>query len=60
MTRKGIVPGDIITAVDGKPVDSVGKFAARLDEYKPGDRIRLTYVRQGKPAEVSLTLQRGE
>jgi S1-C subfamily serine protease len=59
-SRKGIVAGDVITAIDGRSVDSVGKFAARLDEYKAGDRIRLTYVRQGKPAEVSLTLQRGE
>jgi S1-C subfamily serine protease len=60
MTRKGIVPGDIITAVDGKPVDSVGKFAARLDEFKAGDRIRLTLLRQGRSVEVSLTLQQGE
>jgi S1-C subfamily serine protease len=60
MTRKGIVPGDIITAVDGKPVDSVGKFAARLDEYKPGDRIRLTLLRQGRSAEATITLQPGE
>lgn len=60
MTRKGIAPGDIITAVDGKPVDSVGKFAARLDEYKAGDRIRLTLLRQGRSVEVSVTLQQGE
>jgi len=55
--REGIVPGDIITAVEGKPVDSVGKFAARLDEFRPGDRIRLTLLRQGAGAEVSVTLQ---
>jgi len=60
MTRKGIVPGDIITAVDGKPVDSVGKFAARLDEFKAGDRIRLTLLRQGRSVEVFVTLQQGE
>lgn len=59
-TRKGIVPGDIITAVDGKPVDSVGKFAARLDEFKAGDRIRLSLLRQGKSVDVALTLQPGE
>ncbi|MEZ5613660.1 MAG: trypsin-like peptidase domain-containing protein [Rhodocyclaceae bacterium] len=60
VTRTGIVPGDIITAVDGKPVDSVGKFAARLDEYKVGDRVRLTLLRQGKRTEVLVTLQPGE
>jgi S1-C subfamily serine protease len=60
MTRQGIVPGDIITAVEGKPVDSVGKLAARLDEFKAGDRIRLTLLRQGRRVEVGVTLQPGE
>ncbi len=60
VTRRTIVPGDIIVAIDGKPVESVGKFAARLDEYQAGDRIRLTLLRQGKSAEVSLTLQPGK
>ena len=60
VSRRSIVPGDIITAVEGKPVDSVGKFAARLDEFKAGDRIRLTLLRQGKRVEVSVRLQPGE
>ncbi|MBX3649179.1 MAG: trypsin-like peptidase domain-containing protein [Rhodocyclaceae bacterium] len=58
-TRGGIVAGDIITAVEGRQVDSVGKFAAQLDEFRAGDRIRLTLLRQGRNTEVQVTLQPG-
>ncbi len=36
-----IIPGDIITAIEGK-------LAALLDDYKVGDKVRLTVIRQGK------------
>ena len=54
-----IVPGDIITAVDGKAVDSVARLVNRLDEHKVGDTIRLTVQRDGKPAELNATLKAG-
>jgi len=59
-TRDGsIIPGDIITAVEGKAVDSVGKLIARLDDFRVGDRIRISVMRQGKSREVQVTLQAG-
>jgi len=54
-----IIPEDIITAIEGKPVDSVGKLIARMDDFKVGDRIRLTVMRQGKSREVQVILQAG-
>lgn len=54
-----IVPGDIITAIEGKSVDSVGKLVARLDDFRVGDNIRLTVSRQGKSREVRIILQAG-
>jgi len=60
LTRDGsIIPGDIITAIEGKPVDSVSKLAARLDDFRVGDRIHLNLLRNGKKAEVLVTLQPG-
>jgi S1-C subfamily serine protease len=60
-TRDGsIIPGDIITAIEGKPVDSVSKLVARLDDFREGDKIRLAVVRQGKSREVQVILQGGE
>jgi S1-C subfamily serine protease len=54
-----IVPGDIITAVDGKPVDSGQRLVNRLDERKVGDTITLTVQRDGKPTELKATLKAG-
>jgi S1-C subfamily serine protease len=55
----GLIPGDIITAVEGKAVDSVGKLYARLDNFKVGDTVRLTVIRDGVKREVSVALQAG-
>jgi S1-C subfamily serine protease len=55
----GVVPGDIIVAVEGKPVDSVGKLLGRLDEFKIGDTVKLTVQRDGGTREVAVALQPG-
>src|SRR5688572_19257400 len=54
-----IAPGDIIVAVDGKPVDSVARLLNRLDEHKVGDTIKLTVQREGRSTELSATLKAG-
>src|SRR4029079_116284 len=38
--RSHTVPGDVIVAIDDKPVGSVSKLQARLDDFNPGDRVR--------------------
>jgi S1-C subfamily serine protease len=58
--RNSIIAGDVITAVNGQEVDSVGRLLARLDDYKPGDTVRLQIWRAGKKLEVSATLQAGK
>jgi S1-C subfamily serine protease len=55
----GIVPGDVIVAVEGKPVDSVARLLARLDDFKVGDTVTVTVVREGKQRDVRVTLQPG-
>ena len=60
IARNGeVIAGDIITAVQGKPVESVGKLTSRLDDFRVGDSVRLTVVRNGKAREVAVTLQAG-
>ena len=56
---RGIVPGDIITAVDGTEVDSVPRLLGRLDERRVGDTVRLTILRDGQKTEVNVPLQAG-
>jgi S1-C subfamily serine protease len=54
----GIVPGDIILAVDGKEVDTAAALVARLDEKKVGQTVTLAVLRDGKRAEIKATLQK--
>lgn len=54
-----IIPGDIITAIEGKPVDSVGKLGALLDDFKVGNKVRITVSRKGVSREVQVLLQPG-
>ena len=57
--REGIIPGDVVTAVVGKPVDSVARLLARLDERKVGERVTLS-VRNGEETRtVEVELQPG-
>lgn len=55
----GIVPGDVITAVAGKPIRSLQELLLRLDEFKVGDVVALGVERDGRSREVSVTLQPG-
>lgn len=60
LTRGGtFVPGDVIVTVGDKPVTSVSRLEARLDDFSPGDRVRLGILRDGKPVTVDVTLAAG-
>ena len=54
-----IVAGDTIVAVDGKPVRTVGRLLARLDDYQVGDTVNVTVLRDGKRVDVRMTLKAG-
>lgn len=55
----GIVPGDIIVAVDGKPVDTVARLLAILDDHAVGDTVNVTVLRENRKREVAVILQPG-
>ena len=52
-----ITPGDIIVALDGKPVESVARLLSRLDDYQVGDAVRLTLRRDDQKLDVTVKLQ---
>ncbi len=54
-----IIPGDIIVAVNGTPVESVARLLGRLDEHRVGEQVRLTVVRDGDKVDVDVTLEAG-
>ena len=52
--------GDIITAVDGKPVQTIEDLEAALDEHNVGDTVTLSILRggpDGQKMDVKVTLQ---
>ncbi|THA59327.1 S1C family serine protease [Streptomyces sp. A1136] len=54
--KAGLKPGDIITQFGGKPIDSGPTLISEIWTYKPGDTVKLTYLRDGKPNTVDITL----
>ena len=52
-----VIPGDAITAIDGKPVESVAQYLARIDDYKVGDTLTLRVTRGDRQIEIRATLQ---
>ena len=58
-TRRGVAPGDIVTALNGKPVSRVGDLLARLDDFRVGQSVELTLMRGGEERTVRLELEPG-
>ena len=48
--------GDIITAVDGRPLESMSDLTSYLNDFRPGDRITLTVVRRNREYRVDVGL----
>ena len=52
----GLRVGDLITAIDGEPVDSPEAVGDAIGALDPGDTIRLTLVREGSETSVDAVL----
>jgi serine protease Do len=52
----GLREGDIIQSIDGILLNSSTEFSERIARQKPGDVIKLTYLRKSATATVSATL----
>lgn len=48
--------GDIITAIDGKPVEKVNDYYDILEQYKSGATVTLTILRNDEEEKVQVTL----
>lgn len=54
--KAGILAGDVITAVNGKTVDSPKDLARRIASIDPGSDTEITLWRKGGEKTVSVTL----
>ena len=55
-TRRGVVLGDVITAIDGEPVRSVSDVRALLERQQPGDSVTVSLLRGDEEAEAEVRL----
>ncbi|TPQ49797.1 hypothetical protein C2U72_16670, partial [Prosthecomicrobium hirschii] len=54
--KAGIKSGDVILAVEGKPVRNPRDLARTVAGYDPGSTVRVTLLRAGKEQDVSVVL----
>ncbi len=58
VSRRGIVQiGDIIQAIEGEPVETAQQLYDLLDEFKIGDTVTVTILRDGKSIDLPVQLQ---
>ena len=54
--KAGLKAGDVITRFNGKPIDSGPTLISEIWNHKPGDKVKLTYERDGREQTVDVTL----
>jgi putative serine protease PepD len=54
--KAGLQVNDVITKLDGKTIESGDDLSSIVDGKKPGDKLAVTYVRNGDTHTVTVTL----
>ena len=56
----GLRKGDVITAIDGKEIQKFGELQESIVNHRPGDKVKVTYLRDKKEHTVTLTLRNAQ
>jgi serine protease DegQ len=54
--KAGLRPGDVIVRLDDKQIDTVEDLFGELRQHRPGDRVTLTVIRDGREQQLTATL----
>ncbi len=49
--------GDVIVALDSQPTTNTAQLQEAVARYRPGDKVTITYVRNGKTARTYVTMR---
>ncbi|MFG1706105.1 S1C family serine protease [Nonomuraea sp. M3C6] len=55
--KAGLKQGDLITKIGGTAVDGGDTVVGQVRGFKPGQQVKITYMRDGKTSEVTVTLE---
>ncbi len=58
--KAGLEMGDIITKIGDYEIDSVARLKYYLYKYAPGDKVEITFVRNGKTKTETISLGKSE
>ncbi|WP_423147508.1 trypsin-like peptidase domain-containing protein [Rubrolithibacter danxiaensis] len=53
----GLKAGDVIKSIDGSSISSSAEFSERIARHSPGDKVELSYLRNGKTSNTTVTLK---
>ncbi|MDE6089317.1 MAG: Do family serine endopeptidase [Duncaniella sp.] len=53
----GLKKNDVIVKINDTPTDNVAQLQEQVAKYRPGDKIKVTYVRDNKTQSVDVTLR---
>lgn len=56
--KAGVKAGDVITSLNGKTISSFAELRAKIATTEPGTVVKLGLLRDGKPLDVSVTLDK--
>ena len=57
MNQLGLRAGDVVTAVNGAPVDSLARGQQIIESLRKAASARVTVMRDGKPTEITISLK---
>jgi general secretion pathway protein C len=57
MNQIGLRAGDVVTAVNGAPVDSLARGQQIIESLRKAASARVTVMRDGKPTEITISLK---
>jgi len=57
--KAGVKSGDLIVKIDGKGFEGFDSLFDHVQTKKPGDKLKLSIRRNGKPLEITVTLAGG-
>jgi serine protease Do len=55
--KAGLKVGDVITELNGKKVDSSGQLQGAISAQRPGNKVTLSILRDGKSMSIPVTLE---
>src|SRR5688500_8641990 len=56
-SQAGLKEGDVIIKINGTPVSSGMEMSAGIASYRPGEKVPVTYIRNGKENTVNVILK---